>query len=260
MKKYDWDNTFPKPTEEFHNKLCQTLDGLERENVKMKKVSVKKVILIAAAVSALVIGSAAIATPGTIRVISGNSTSFPNYREIPTAQKLQKDIGITPKIMPEFSNGYKFDSAVKVNNAIEDLVDGKERVVVVDENGKEQKFKSLSISYKNGDNKITLNADPAGYDIDADGAETENYNGISIRYHAYTNKFVPGNYVQTEQDIKDEEKGKYVFSYGTDDVEIHEVQGLSWVQDGIYYHINAMDSPLGQNDLIGMAKEMIDFE
>lgn len=260
MKNYDWKNSFPKPTQEFHEKLCHTLDSLEeRENVKMKKNKMRKGLVIAAAASILVIGSAAIATQGTFRMISMNSTSFPNYTEIPTDDKLQKDIGITPKIVSEFSNGYKFDGAVKVNNKIQDSVDG-EISIVVDENGKEEKYKSISIRYTNGDNKITLDADPAEYDLYTDRTEAENYNGISISYNAFTNKFVPGDYVQTEQDIKDEEEGKYVFSYGTDDIEIHEVQGVTWVQDGIKYHINAMDSPLGEQELLDMAKEIIDFE
>ena len=42
MNKYDWKNAFPKPSENFHNKLCMTLDSFEKENVKMKKVSFKK--------------------------------------------------------------------------------------------------------------------------------------------------------------------------------------------------------------------------
>lgn len=52
MNKYDWKNAFPKPSENFHNKLCMTLDSFEKENVKMKKVSFKKSIIIAAAVLA----------------------------------------------------------------------------------------------------------------------------------------------------------------------------------------------------------------
>lgn len=259
MKNYDWKNSFPEPTQEFHEKICQTLDTLTvKEQTKMKKITFKRAFVIAAA-AVLVIGTAAIATQGTTRVISGSSTSFPTYKELPTSETLQKDIGIAPKLLAEFSNGYAFDGAVKVNNAVEDLIDGNTRVVVTAEDGKEQKFKSLSITYKNGDDKINLNADPAEYCLYPDRDEAENYNGISISYTAYTNKFVPGDYVQTEQDIKDEEEGKYVFSYGTDDIEIHEVQGVSWVQDGIYYHINAMDSPLVQEELIAMAKEVIDF-
>lgn len=260
MKKYDWDNAFPKPTERFHDKLCQTLDGLEKERRTMKKVSVKRGIIIAAAVSVFVIGSAVtIATQGTARLIYGNSTSYPNYKEIPTAEKLEKDIGIAPKIVSEFSNGYEFNGAVKVNNSIEDLVDGTERKVVIGDDGKEARFKSLSIRYKNGDDDITLSANPAEYDAEAEAEEAENYNGVSIRYNAFTNKFVPGDYQQTEQDIKDEQNGKYVFSYGTDEIEIHQVQGVTWVENGIKYHINAMDSPLGETELVNMAKEVIDF-
>ena len=60
MNKYDWKNAFPKPSENFHNKLCMTLDSLEKENVKMKKISLKKSIIIAAAV--LAIGTAAFAS------------------------------------------------------------------------------------------------------------------------------------------------------------------------------------------------------
>ena len=34
MNKYDWKNAFPKPSENFHNKLCMTLDSFEKENLK----------------------------------------------------------------------------------------------------------------------------------------------------------------------------------------------------------------------------------
>lgn len=259
MNNYDWKNSFPEPPQEFHDRLYKTLDNLsEKEQITMKKFTLKKSLIIAAA-AILVIGTAAVATQGTTRVISGSSWSFPTYNEIPTAEKLQKDIGITPKIPAELSNGYAFESATKVDNKIEDIGDGF-RAVVVNDNGEEQVFKSLSIRYANGDNNFTLHADPTGYDIEKESAETDNYNGISIRYSAFTNKFVPADYVQTEQDIKDEDEGKYIFSYGTDDIEIHEVQGVTWVQDGIKYHINAMDSPLSQEELIDIAKEIIDFE
>lgn len=42
MNKYDWKNAFPKPSENFHNKLCMTLDSFEKENVKMKKYLLKE--------------------------------------------------------------------------------------------------------------------------------------------------------------------------------------------------------------------------
>lgn len=255
MNNYNWKKAFPEPTEEFHKRVCLTLNNLEKENLKMKKT---KFIVIAAA-AVMVIGICAAATSGTIRSISGSSSAFPTYRELPTAEQLEKNIGITPKVLPEFSNGYTFENATKVDNRIEDISYGGGAVVVRLEDGREAKYKSLSIRYKNGDNKITIDADPADYNMDNLSEETETYNGIAISYISFTNKFVPGNYQQTEQDIKDEAEGKYVFSYGTDDIEIHDVQGVTWIQDGIKYHINAMDSPLSEQELIDMAKEVIDF-
>ena len=41
-----------------------------------------------------------------------------------------------------------------------------------------------------------------------------------------------------------------------DRVEISQVQGVEWEQDGIYYNITAIDSPLDKQGLIDMAKEV----
>lgn len=255
MNDYNWKDAFPEPTQEFHKRVCVTLNNLEKERFKMKKT---KFIAIAAA-AVMVIGAAAFASSGAIRVISGGSSAFPTYTSIPSSDQLEKKIGITPKIVQGFSNGYVFESAFEVKNRIEDIVEGKGAIAVIGEDGKKQQFKSLSVRYVSGDNKITVDSSPDEFDIEKKPEEAEIYNGVSIGYTAYTNKFVPGDYQQTEQDIKDEAEGKYVFSYGTDDIEIHEIQGVTWTQDGIKYHINAMDSPLGERELINMAKELIDF-
>ena len=69
MNKYDWKNAFPKPSENFHNKLCMTLDSLEKENVKMKKISLKKRIIIAAEV--LAVGTVAFASKGAVSYVIG---------------------------------------------------------------------------------------------------------------------------------------------------------------------------------------------
>ena len=38
MNKYDWKNAFPKPSENFHNKLCMTLDSFEKECKNEKSI------------------------------------------------------------------------------------------------------------------------------------------------------------------------------------------------------------------------------
>ena len=107
--------------------------------------------------------------------------------------------------------------------------------------------------------KVMLSADTyADSHKDQGNSEVSDYNGIAIAYISYVNKVVPADYQQTEQDMKDEESGKYVFSYGAEKVEISQVQGVEWEQDGIYYNITAINSPLDKQGLIDMAKEVID--
>lgn len=265
MNDYNWENAFGDTPQEFHKRVEHTLNNLKKENVKMKKA---KVIMIAAAAVMVIGTSAIIASSGTMRLVTGHSTSYSNYKELPTAEQAEEKIGVTPKLLNEFSNGYAYKGAVDVNHKIEDVSDDGSRVVVQLGDGTDAKYNSLSIRYKNGDDEVTLDVESAVYNdaakTDNDGEDTsikavEDYNGVSIIYGGYTGKFVPPNYQKTAQDIADESEGKIVFSYGTDDIEIIDIQGVSWTQDGVFYHINAMNSPLGQEELVAMAKELIDF-
>ena len=62
----------------------------------------------------------------------------------------------------------------------------------------------------------------------------------------------------TEQDLADEAAGTYVFSEGeVEEVETEVVQNLTWISDGIAYDLLAMGSPLTQQQLTAMAKEIL---
>ena len=246
MNKHDLENAFPKPTKEFHDKLVSTLNGLEREK-KMKRLSVKKGILIAAA-AVLVIGTAAFASSGAVKSITGSSSSIPDYRSLPDRKTLEDKMGFAPKLLESFSNGYTFKNGSDINNKVLD-----------EEEGVLSRFKSVDLRYAKGEDEIDLHADTddAAHEAPTD-EPAEIYNGIEIYYSSFENRFVPADYELTEQDLIDQENG-VVFSYGTDDIEIYQVQGVSWKQDGIYYHFNAMNSSIDKDGLISMAKEIIDF-
>ena len=122
MNKYDWKNAFPKPSENFHNKLCMTLDSFEKENVKMKKVSFKKSIIIAAAV--LAIGTAAFASRGAVSYVVGSTSTKPDYTTIPVTETLNKNVGFSPKIVEQFSNGYTFKGGHNGKNKYVDEENG----------------------------------------------------------------------------------------------------------------------------------------
>lgn len=95
--------------------------------------------------------------------------------------------------------------------------------------------------------------------LEAVGEVVETYNGIDISYMAYTNKFVPADYELTEEDKTAQENGDLVFSYGVDEVEIKHIQSAGFVKDGIRYTLTEMEESITQEDLLEMAREIIEW-
>lgn len=253
MKKYDWNNAFPEKPDKFHERVERTLmrlpENKELEEMKMRKkkaITWKKGIIIAAAATML-LGTSAFAA-GQITSIVGTSSSKPNYRKMPSTAAVQKEAGFSPKLVETFQSGYTFDGGYIVKNEAQD------------ENGDAvKKYKEFEIDYVKGEDTISLYMDNASLpEGEEDSAVAEIYKGIDLKYTSYMNKFVPSDYKETDQDKKDEESGKYVFSYGSDKLEVKKIQGLSWKEDGINYSFCLMDSPLTKEDIVKMAEEIIE--
>lgn len=254
MNNHNWDNAFPDTPESFKNKVRSTLDSLpnQKENCEMenkksyKKASFRKRTMVAL-VAAMVVGTTVFAA-GKIVSIEAHGSNIPNYTTIPAEEKVKKDVGFNPKLVKEFDNGYIF----KGGHIFEETGRDSERNPV-------SKAKALSFNYTKDNDTLTLNMDE-GKMGEESGEEkiVDNYNGIDLCYTSYANKLVPGNYKLTEQDKKDQESGKYVFSYGSDEVKISQIQYLSWVQDGIHYSFLAVDSDLSQDELVKMVHQVID--
>ena len=61
----------------------------------------------------------------------------------------------------------------------------------------------------------------------------------------------------TDEDKKAEADGELVFSSGSSDVQISEVQSVTWVKDNIQYQLMQMDGALSRDELTEMAEEVI---
>jgi hypothetical protein len=253
MNKYDWNNAFPDTPKSFKNKVSATLNSLpdqkendEMENRKIyKKGSFKKKIMIGL-VAAMVLGTTVFAA-GKIFSITSHGSNIPTYTTMPTTEQVKKDLGFNPKLVKEFDNGYIFANGYTTNN------EG------LDVNGNSvAKTKSLDFTYKKGNDKLSLSMENGRLGENSEKATViDTYNGIDLYYHSYANKLVPGDYKLTEQDKKDESSGKYVFSYGSDKIEISQVQYLNWMQHGINYSFLAIDSNISQDELAKMAKQVM---
>ena len=60
-----------------------------------------------------------------------------------------------------------------------------------------------------------------------------------------------------EENKRAEESGELVFSYGSSEVEIKQVQSVTWTKDGVQYQLLQIDGRLSPEELAGMAEEVL---
>jgi len=253
MNAYNWNNIFPDMPKSFKSKVNATLSSLpeKKENDEMKNIKLykrgslrKKIIVILAAT--MVIGTTVFAA-GKILSIYGSSSTIPTYTTIPTVEQVKNDFKFSPKLVDKFDNGYTFADGYAVNNK------------GVDEKGNSvKKTKSLDFTYTKGNDKLDLSMENGMFE-ERSNKETvfDTCNGIDLYYSSSVYKIVPANYKLTEQDKKDKLSGKYVFSYGSDKIEISQFKYLDWMQDGIHYSLSSMNSHISKDELVKMAPQVI---
>ena len=224
----------------------------ERKSVTMKLNAIKsnarskKKISVIAAVAVLALGTTVFAASGIISKWYSSSSSDPEYKSLPTAQQVKKDIGYDAVLISEFENGYAFKDGSIVNN---DLAD--------EDGNSVEKFKSVSFDYEKNGDTVIFSQDKFNSKIDMDGNVIKTVDGTDIYYYSYTNKIVPADYKMTDEDKKAEADGELVFSSGSSDVQISEVQSVTWVKDNIQYQLMQMDGALSRDELAEMAEEVI---
>ena len=145
----------------------------EAENsVKLvKHLKISKIAAVAAA-AVMLLSLSVWAANVLITSRGAQSSNIPTYNSVPTAETLQDDIGISPKILNNFSNGYTFDSGYIVEN--EDY----------SEDGRIfESYKSLNCHYKRNEDMISLDIDKSTAGNQSNHSDTaETYKGSDIKY------------------------------------------------------------------------------
>lgn len=206
----------------------------------------RKKAFIAVIAAVLVFGISAFAAGGII-TMRGSSSSNPDYKSLPTVQRVKKDIGYEAVLIEEFKNGYSFKDGNVVNNEFAD-----------ESNRQIEKFKSVSFRYGKNDDVVYFSQSKYNSDTNTDGQIISNVGGTDIYYFTYMNKTVPSDYKLTEADRLAKENGELVFSYGSSAVEISKVQSVGWEKDGIHYLLMQIDGKLSKDELKKMAEEVIE--
>lgn len=176
---------------------------------------------------------------------TGHSTNN-TFTTFPSEQEVKKEAGFIPNYLAELTGDYEFYKG-GVGEVTADGEDGSKVMTV----------KTINFTYKNGDSIVDLSVENGIFpDSGEDGEAVNITSDIEGKYYSETYKFVPGDYVMTEQDKADEESGKYIFSYGSDKVEINHMQQLSWEENGMSYILANSDDKVDKTTLTDMAAEI----
>lgn len=231
------------PDKEINQKLKQELEGR-----KMKKFKVKKTVLLVAA-CCMLLGTVGLASSGIISYTSAWSWSS-GEKDFTKLGELEAEVGFSVKAIEQFQNGYQFSDMTITNNT------------GYDENGNAMThYKGMDFTYKkDGEDSLSLNTEQEinmQADTEQKPDEVKIIEGIEVEYYLSTYKWVPVDYELTEEDKKNMEKDNYFISDGASEISENLVSGVSWVQDGIYYHIGNVHGKTEPEVLFQMAEELI---
>ncbi len=226
--------------EDTKNKIIKR--AMEYKNRKERSYMSKKKIGLIAAAAAMFMGIAVYACSG---IFMWSSHSYgPSYTELPNDTQMIKAIGYAPNFVEIFENGFTFNSATIEKNNIET------------ENGS-QKFESISAEYILSDESINISGYEIKYIEGLEGEKIAQIDGTEIFYSESIHKSVPSGYVLTEADKIAEANGELMIGYGSSEITERKTKYLCWIDDGIYYGMLQFDGTLTAEDMVNMAKEII---
>ena len=240
------EDTHPN-TEHLEQRLERLTEHLTDVQPIRRKPWRKMVAIVAAAVvvSVTAMASSGIIESGQLSWV-GHTLARPDYSKLPTAEQCIEDIGYEPILMQEFSNGYVFDNGSITTEEIQN------------EGRTQERFRSVMFRYRKDGDEVLFSQDRYQTDVPEKGRVLGRKDGIEYRYTHYTNKVVPPDYTLTEKDKEQEASGELVFSYGSAEVSINQVQHVDWSDGDMHYQLMEVNGSLSAQELLNMAQEMMD--
>ncbi len=216
----------------------------------MKKRNWKKTAMVTAAIC--VLGSMTALGLGKTVSITGSSSPLDAIQSYEAAEALQSELDAGIKMVEKFSNGYSFKEAVPVQETGTDesgAVTGTET--------------TLMVWYtKAGMPDVTVSSGRMSLGRLGEADEEKVLeDGTVLSYSTMLNKFVPDDYVVTDEERALMEAGKLNIGYGgMKEIQEKVSSSVLWEQDGILYHVLAFSDELGADEMLGMAQEIAESE
>ncbi len=244
MKNENFDMLLRRALAEQAEKIEPSADLLERvkreANAKKREergfMKMRKFVAAAAVVCLMGVTCYGAGLFGGVSV--GTSNDITDFAKL---EKAEDKLGFDAKYVESFANGFVFENGGT----------GKTQGQDEDGNPMGEKYGTMTVSYKNakGDS-VLLSIDGGNPYADAGVETTEGYSADLF-------KFVPSDYEKTAEDIQKEAAGELYISYGSEKVELVEMESYFWEDGGLYYCLTASDCGLGEAELAAMAAEIM---
>lgn len=225
---------------------------LAKRSRKMKLFSVKKIVIAAAAVALL--GSITAVAAGHIASQVSHSSALDQVRDYDKIGEISRKAGFSFPSLETFSNGFSFRYALPIESG-----DCDEEGNVINS------YKTVGLTYSDGEQEVNFYIDQNFSVPEEDGGDPLGVQpvwsgekaGIPMTVTQTVYKFVPPDYELTDEDLKIQESGDVVYSYGSDEVITQTAYDCSFVYDGLRYVAMGFDLTLTPEELADMAAELV---
>lgn len=222
-------------------------NSVEKENIYMRKgFTAKRMIALCAAICA--IGAVTVIGGGKVVSMSAHSSRLDDIKHFPTQTELGKIIDYSPKYVEKLGK-YEFDFA---NPSETEEKDADGNVI--------NKYRDMSFWYKTDNGILTLGTKPITQGTDNKTGEPIEYKGKVLYYDSIKYKFVPPDYELTAEDRELMDKKELEVSYGSQEIELKDNASIVWDDGNVSYCLMDMDVHIPKDELISMAKQVIDSE
>ena len=183
----------------------------------------------------------------SLATTSGRNYSRESYKDV---DKAMKKAGFEIAVPESFDNGYSFQN-VHVGET-----------GAYDEHGEELfTYADLMVYYRNPEGNALFLSTHADREELSQGSRMpdliQTIGEVQVEYRLDHYKFVPEDYKLTPEDEAMLEKPGYYLSYGSDTVTEQDNHSLSWVKDGVSYHLLDSGAKETPDALFAMVEELI---
>ena len=235
------------PPADLKQRIDAQIARQKKEVIYMKKMSVKKVAIVAAALCVLT-GTVCMAG-GKIAGYVGGTRPGSQTSDFSDIGKLENELDVTVNAPEAFDNGYAFaDASIADFDAVDES-----HVKVKDES-------ELNVTYeKNGKrlNYIVKEGSTVLSDSELERAEIVEQNGVTYYYLVDQYLFLPPNEEPTAEEAAAQDAGSLNISYGSDERQEQTYYSLWWIKDGQTYTLAGFDVDLSAQEMVDMATEIM---